>query len=284
MQEQRRTFLKKAALAGTAVALFPSCLSSSNSQLPVGLQLYTVRDQMTADPKDTLSKVAGVGYKKIETAGYADGKIYGFAPSEFKKIIGDLGLEYASGHVPLTAFQNNFNQVLDSMLEAGQEYAVLPWLDNTQRSSIDLYKGYAALMNTCGEQARAAGVRLAYHNHDFEFMAIDGLMPMDILLNETDPELVDFELDLYWITKAGFDPLQFFKDNPGRVTMWHVKDLANTPERGFEDVGSGVIDFKSIFEAASISGMKHFFVERDVSDDPMVSIANSYKYLTSTIL
>ncbi|MEO9477656.1 MAG: sugar phosphate isomerase/epimerase [Cyclobacteriaceae bacterium] len=286
MMKTRREFIKQASLAASATVLLPSCVASSDkNMLPkIGVQLYTVRNEMDADALGTLKKVADIGYKKIEAASYIDGKGYGYAASELKTILGDLDLQMISGHAGLDIFRNQFDQYLDFMAEVGQEYAVLPWLPTEDRSAIDQFKEYAALLNTSGEKAQKMGLKVCYHNHDFEFIPIDGQLPMDILLTETDPNLVQFELDLYWISKVNLKPADFFMQNEGRVPLWHVKDMANTPEQGFAEVGTGTIDFPSIFAKKDVSGMKHFFVEQDKSDNPLKSIETSYRNLTEKIL
>ncbi|MFT6854623.1 MAG: sugar phosphate isomerase/epimerase [Cyclobacteriaceae bacterium] len=286
MNNNRRSFLKSAGLVSAGIAFLPSCISSSNNskKMDVGVQLYTVRDAMDKDPMGTLAKVAKIGYNQIETAGYSDGKVYGFEGKEIRKILGDLDLQFISGHIPLPDFRDNFDRVLDFMNEAGQQYAVLPWLQEDQRVSIDQYKGYAELLNINAEKAKSSGKVVCYHNHDFEFWNVDGEIPMQVLLNETDPELVKFELDLYWVHKADQNAATIFKENQGRFPLWHVKDMADTKERGFVEVGTGTIDYKAMFELKKESGMKYFFVEQDQSDDPMKSIETSYKNLTEDIL
>lgn len=284
MELNRRSFIKTSALASTALAIMPSCLSASESSRKIGVQLYTVRQEMENDPMGTLKLIADIGYKSIEAAGYADGKTYGFSGKELKSILNDLGLEFTSGHIRQNVFENSFDQAIEFMTEAGQEYAVFPWLAPDQRTSIDQFKGYAETLNRCAEKAQKAGITVCYHNHDFEFQTLEGQLPIDVLMNETDADLVKMELDLYWITKAGFDPIAFFQEHQGRVPLWHVKDMANTPERGFAEVGTGTIDFKKIFEAKNASGMKCFFVEQDVSEHPMQSIQTSYTNLTEQIL
>ncbi len=285
MTYKRRTFLKTTAVASAAIAAMPSLMASVvKPSTKIGVQLYTVRNEMSSDPKGTLEKIARIGYQKLEGAGYDAGKIYGFSGKEFGSIVSDLGMELTSGHMSSQVFAEGFDQALEFMVDAGQQYAVFPWLSPEQRVSLDQYKGYAATLSKCAEKAKSAGITVCYHNHDFEFQELDGELPMNILLSETDPEMVKIELDLYWITRAGLDPIQFFKDNSGRVPMWHVKDIANTPERGFAEVGTGTIDFKAIFAEKKTSGMKHFFVEQDQSANPLKSIELSYKNLTEKIL
>ncbi len=282
MEHSRRIFIRNTAITSLGLALIPGCTPASRPA--VGLQLYTVRNQMTADALGTLQTIAKIGYTQIETAGYSEGKIYGMSASEFKTVLSDLGLEFVSGHMGLNVFRDGFDQALDFMAEAGQKYAILPWFMPEDRATLDQYRSYAALLNTCGEKAKSRGIMVGYHNHDFEFVPIDGVLPMDILLKETDPSLVCMELDLYWISKVNLDPIAFFDQNKGRVLLWHVKDMDATAEGNFTEVGNGVIDYSEIFKNKEKSGMKYFFVEQDQSADPLKSIEISYKNLTEKIL
>lgn len=284
MTYNRRKFIKTSAVASAAAMVLPSCFSASGTAHSLGVQLYTVRNEMSKDPRGTLEKIAKIGYKKLETAGYGAGKLYGFSGKEFKQIVGDLGLEFTSGHISQEVFADAFDEALEFMTDAGQQYAVFPWLSPEQRVSLDQYKGYAETLNRCAEKAKPAGITICYHNHDFEFQELEGELPMNVILRESDPALVKIELDLYWITKAGLNPLQFFKENSGRVPLWHVKDMADTPEQGFAEVGEDTIDFKAIFDQKEVSGMEHYFVEQDQSDNPIKSLELSYKNLTEKIL
>jgi sugar phosphate isomerase/epimerase len=154
-----------------------------------------------------------------------------------------------------------------------------------ERTSIAAYKKIAADLNKAGAICKKAGIQLCYHNHDFEFQELEGQIPFDILANETDPGLVKFELDLFWVSKAGKDPIDLFKQYKGRVALWHVKDMDNTPNKNFTEVGSGVIDYARIFKHAKTAGMKHFFVEQDVCPGaPLNSIRKSITYVQSTLL
>lgn len=284
MKQNRRTFIKTSAVASAAVMVMPSCMKTTTATQPeIGLGLYTIRDQMAANPKGTLEKIAKMGYKTIEPFGFNGRQVFGMGAKEFKGIIDDLGLKFVSGHCDPVVFEERFEESLEFMNFVGQQYAAFPYLPADQRN-IDRYKQIAATLNRCGEMAKSSGITICYHNHDFEFQEIDGQFPIDILANESDPELVKFELDLYWVSKAGYDPIEQFNKFKGRVPLWHVKDMADTPEQGFAEVGEGTIDYKTIFAAKEISGMKYFFVEQDQSDDPMKSIEISINNLTQKIL
>ncbi len=278
---QRRTFLQNASYAAAGALAFPNIFYSMKKLKHIGIQLYTVRDLMNKDPNGTLAKVAQIGFDHVELASYNKGKIYGQTAAAFKKTLAAVGLKTYSSHLGLDVLRGDWARALDDAATLGQQYVVCPWLPENERKSIDQYKRLAELLNTCGAAAKKAGLQLAYHNHDFEFETVDGQIPMDVLLKECDADLLKIELDLYWTTKAGHDPLALFQQHPGRFHLWHVKDMANTPEKEFTEVGNGTIDWKPIFKAAKQSGMQYFFVEQDICKNhtPLESIAISYKYL-----
>lgn len=274
---KRRFFLKtSAALAATS--LLPYKPTFAASKKVIGIQLYTVRKEIQKDLLGTLKSVADIGYNSIELAAYGGGKFYKKSPKEFKSIANDLGLNVISSH-------NGFNtdklsETVDDCASLGVEYSVLPSFGNAPRKTLDDYKKQAARFNTYGEACKKAGIQFAYHNHAFEFEEKDGEIPYDILLKETDPELVKFEMDLYWIKKGGYEPLDYFKNYPGRFGLWHVKDM--DPNTGkYTEVGSGDINFKEIFDNTKTSGMKYFFVELDNSERPALeSVKISFDYLS----
>ena len=177
---------------------------------------------------------------------------------------------------------NGWQQAVDHAVMAGQKYMVMAYLQESERS-MEHYKALPEMLNTAGSVCKEAGIQLCYHNHDFEFVEMKGMVPMYHILDNTDPELVKMELDFYWITKAGYDPLAFFEKYPGRIPLWHIKDMADTAEQEFTEVGNGTIDFATIFANKDKSGMKHFFVEQDQSDDPLKSIEISYKSVSQLV-
>ena len=231
---------------------------------------------MKANPNSTLEKVAGIGYNQLELAGYDSGKFYGFQPQDFKKSANDLGLEVISTHVMLAAFKQNADLVISSCSDLGVEYIVIPWLNAEERQTIQQYDSLIGFMNDLGAKCVQNGMKLVYHNHDFEFDSIEGIVPMNRILEKTNPLYVNIELDLYWVSKAGFDPVELFDKYPGRFPIWHVKDMDATEAKHFTEVGNGVIDFNTIFENAETAGMKYFFVEQDVSENPLKSVEISY--------
>jgi len=238
-----------------------------------GLQLYTVRDLMKADMPGTLARVAAIGYKEVEFAGY-----FGRTPREVHEMLEKYHLSSPSTHLPFDTFQN-WQKALDDSKVIGHKWVTLPWIPEEKRRTIADWKAIAAQFNQVGAQARKAGLRFAYHNHDFELKPIDGVKPLDILLGETDPKLVDFEMDIYWVIFGGADPFDYFKRFPRRFALAHVKDSSGPPDKKMVDVGQGKIDFRSIFAQSGQAGFKHYFVEHDQPADPIATIRNSYNYL-----
>lgn len=239
----------------------------------VGIQLYTVRDAMAADTLGTLKKLSDLGYKNLELASYADGKFYGFAPKEFNKIVTDLGMVNLSSHTQVEAAGitvENAQKMADDHAELGVKYCVQPWVNEPDRN-IESYKKMVGDWNEVGKIMKGVGIQFGYHNHNFEFKEIDGIVPYyDIYMKELDPELVTMEIDLFWVSKAGQNPIEMFKKYPGRFQLFHLKDMHHNEAPFYDvikddvcEVGAGVIDFKSIIAAKDIAGMKHFFVEDD---------------------
>jgi sugar phosphate isomerase/epimerase len=296
---ERRSFLRNTlALSVVAVNLprlhgAPGSLSEFLAGDPkkldkIGVQLYTLRDAMADNPVGTLKAISSIGYSHVECAGYQNGKFYGQTKENFKAILRDTNLLMPSGHTMTGnglpegtySMQHRWENVCEDAVYMGMKYIVCAYFFDGERKTIDDYKKNAALMNRCAEKAKEYGLVFCHHNHDFEFQAIDGIIPYDILLNETDPKLVKFELDHYWTKKAGIDSLKLMKKHPGRFPVFHIKDMENSPEKSFAEVGSGTIQWKKIFQAGQKAGMEYFFVEQDVCKrDPMESIRMSYNYL-----
>src|SRR5213083_2954245 len=208
----------------------------------IGLQLYTVRHAMEKDVEGTIARVAATGYREVEFAGY-----FGKSARDVRALLDKNGLSSPSSHISLAPDQ--WRAALDAAPVIGHRYLVLAWL------------------------------QFAYHNHDFEFAPLDGKLPYDVLLAETDPTLVQLEVDLYWITKGGQDPLAYFARWPGRFPMVHVKDSAGPPDHRMMAVGAGKIDFQKIFAQSDQAGIKHYFVEHDDAADAFASIRASCEYL-----
>lgn len=279
----RRQFIQNSGLALAGLAVLPYCTGTASGK-NYGLQLYTLRDLLSEDLQGTLEKVAKIGYKELEIFGYSDGKIFGMAPGEFRTLVEDMGLRLVSGHYmtgnAVVTGQGTLTKGWEKAAEdakiMGLDYMICAYLFPEERQNLDDYKRLTGLLSESAQVARQYGIQFGYHNHDFEFQELEGEIPMFTILDGTDDDMVIAELDLYWITRAGYSPVDFFKRYPKRTSLWHVKDVADTAEREFTEVGNGVIDFKSIFAKASLSGMKHFFVEQDVSNSPLESIEISY--------
>jgi len=276
---------------------------------PIGLQLYTLGNLMTTDAKGTLHKLAGIGYKELESAGSQKGNYYGFTPKEFSAMVKDAGMTWRSAHVggapfspeqimkmaktaadsariqkmmenfknrPKTAnLKENYQQLADEAAEGGISYLVC---SSIPVSTLDEIKTAVDVFSKSGEACKKNGVQFAYHNHTTEFDEVEGTRPFDYILNNTDKDLVKMELDLAWATKAKQDPVELFKLHPGRYPLWHVKDLDKSTMMPAE-VGTGIVDFKHAFDNAHESGMKYFFVEQDQAPDPLQNVTNSYNYL-----
>jgi sugar phosphate isomerase/epimerase len=297
----RRDFLKISAAGSLSMMLFGTLSANAISAVDrksfgVGLQLYTIRDAMAADPKGTLKKVSDLGYKNLELAGYANGKFYGFKPSEFKKIVGDLGMSVLSSHTQVEAAGitlDNAKLMADTHAELSAKYCIQPWVNEPDRK-IETYKKMVGDWNKVGEIMQKVGIQFGYHNHNFEFANINGIVPYyDIYMKELDPKLVTMELDLFWISKAGQDPIAMFNKYPGRFQLLHFKDM-KTKQAPFYDVikddvcavGEGVIDFKKIWAAKNVAGAKYLFVEDDNQGNgkPFEGIDTSINNITTKIL
>ena len=262
---------------GLGVRDWPGALAPRlpGSLANIGIQLYTVRRDFQRDVEGTLAKVAEIGFKEVEFAGYPLG-----TGAPLKAILDRHGLSAPSSHVSIQALRADWARTLDEAQALGQRFIVVPSIGPQDRRTLDDWKRVAALFNRAGEGSRARKIQFAYHNHAFEFSPIDGTIGYDVLLAETDPTLVQFELDLYWMTKGGKDPVDYFARYPGRFPLLHVKDMDATPQRGFADVGKGVIDFARIFARIGQAGAKHFFYEQDETPDaPLESAKASFEYL-----
>ena len=270
----RREFLEIMGAVGVGIACSGARRTAHGARLDkVGLQLYTVRDKLKEDFEGTLARVAQIGYKEVEFAGYSN-----HTPADVKAILDRHGLSAPSTHIAL-GDMDEWKKALDTAKAIGHDYIVVPWIPEEKRKTLDDWKSVASVFNQAAQMAKDAGLQFAYHNHDFEFPKVDGQIPYDVLLQNTDPKLVQLEIDLYWITKGGQDPLSYFARWPGRVPLVHVKDSAGAPEHKMADVGQGKIDWKRIFAKRDQAGIKHAFVEHDQPPQPFEDIAASYNYL-----
>jgi sugar phosphate isomerase/epimerase len=288
----RRTFIQQAGAFASAAVIFPS---QPRPRYKMGLQLYTVRAALARDVEGTLKRVAGMGYEEFETYGFDPEGIryYGLGAKEFAQLLRDQNLTAPSGHYDLNRFVSSsvddLTRYVDRCVEGaralGQEYITWPLLDAGDRT-IEKFKVVAERLNVIGGQIKKAGLQLAYHNHDFEFIEQNGQIGYDIILKETDPALVKLQMDLYWIAHGSkLTANEWFKRAPGRFVMWHVKDMHKT-SRDYTELGNGSIDFTRIWPDASLAGLKHFFVEQggNFTHDPFRSVADSAEYVKRVLL
>lgn len=271
------------------IVLLSSCTGTqktseeSTTEMPpaetkdLGMQIYSARDALKEDFAGTMAKVASIGYKYIEAFGLGtDGMIYGMTPAEYKKVVDSLGMTVLSVHS--TYFTP---EQADVMVKASQElgvkYHIVPYLQDDLRAD---YAAVAENFNKVGEKFKGSGVKFGYHNHAFEFEPTeDGSIPMEILIENTNPELVTFEADLYWVVKGGADPKELINKYPGRFALYHVKDADDSLNQ--TTVGTGIIDFESILKMKEVSGNENFFVEDERTDDPFANLQGALDYLNS---
>ncbi len=273
-----------------AVSLFsfgPSNQAFQSEKPFGGLALYTVRDAMK-DARATLEKVAQAGYVNVESAGYNNGKFYNLSPADFKSLLAEMKLTPISAHQGSANFENIDQQIAD-LKTAGFKYFVIPvppmglfGFDNVNKRMTMKggAKNLAEILDKLGEKCAAAGLQLLYHNHDFEFVKdAEGIVTIDYLLEHCNPKYVNFQMDLYWVTKAGADPVAYFNRYPGRFKIWHVKDMDD--QGRFAPVGNGKIDFKRILANKKLSGMEYYFVEQDAcfNETALEAIVISHKGL-----
>jgi len=288
-------YIKASLLFSAFIALtlmaFKPVNKTLNPDMPFGgLALYTVRDAMMKDARATLEKVAQAGYVNVESAGYNNGKFYNLSPTDFKALLDEMKLTPISAHQGSVNFANIDQQIAD-LKTAGFKYFVVPvppmgsfYFDavNKKMAMKGGAKALAETLNILGAKCKAAGLELLYHNHDFEFSKdADGNVILDYLLEHCDASTVNFQMDLYWVTKAGQDPVAYFKRYPGRFKIWHVKDMDD--QGRFAPVGNGKIDFKRVLANKKLSGMLYYFVEQDASfnETPLEAIVISHKGLAN---
>lgn len=270
----RRDFLRTVGCTalGTAFASSPAAAAWRRDTLGrIGIQLYTLRSLMQQDVERTLAQVAAIGYQEVEFAGYFD-----HAPADIRAMLQRAGLTAPGAHVAFPDLAEGWNGIMDAAETIGHQFVVTPGIPNNLRTA-DGYQRVAEIFNTAGELAQARGLRFGYHNHDFEFAPVAGRVPLDVLLDGTDPKLVAFEMDLFWIIKGGGNPLDYFHRYPGRFPMVHVKDM--TADGSMVDVGDGQIDFAGIFSHHRQAGITHYFVEHDTPASPLESARKSYNSL-----
>ncbi|MDX2194902.1 MAG: sugar phosphate isomerase/epimerase [Cytophagales bacterium] len=261
----RRDFLIISGTATASTFVLPK-VSMADNVKNIGIQAYTLRDNMAKDPAATLKAIADAGYSYVEGYTTDKGMFFGYGVADFKKMLADLGLKMVSTHSGIvnsdTEVESHQKKLADAA-EAGLKYIVLPWIGEEYRKTANDVKTLASKLNNTAKLAKSAGLTQCYHNHDFEFSSVDGQVIYDILLKETDPSLVKFELDIYWITKAQKDPLAYFSKYPMRFPLWHVKDMAKNDRNLNTEVGNGSIDWKPIFQKSKLCGLEYPLVEQE---------------------
>lgn len=292
----RRQFIRNAT-ALSALVMVPSWAEAASvDSRQIGIQLYTLRSILEQDPAKVLKQLAQQGYKQLEGYRAKQGLFFGFKPKEFQKLCADNGLSVKSWHVSggwdeqrkglkdeLTML-NRWQELCTQLKEAGASFVVVPYVPETDRADASSMNRLAEQFNEAGEVAKKMGLSFCYHNHAFEFEQKEGVTLFEILLANTNADVVNFELDLYWAVKAGQDPIELFRQHAGRFPLWHVKDM-NADTGQFAEVGTGKIDFRSIFNMAETAGLQQFFVEQDkCPGDPLASTAISIKNLKNSIL
>jgi len=269
----RRAFIGTVAGAAAGLAVPAVARRALGGRIErLGVQLYTVRDLLRQDFAGTLARIAAIGYREVEFAGYHDQ-----TPVQVRAVLDRHGLDAPSAHVPFESLKAGWDVVLQAARVVGHRYVVVAWIPQEHRRSLDDWKRIGEQFNRAATACRAAGLQFAYHNHSYEFAALEGRRPYDVLVEATDAGLVQLELDLFWVTQGGADPLAYFARFPDRFPLVHVKDM--TAGGDMVDVGKGVIDWRRLFARRAEAGIRHYFVEHDEPPDPLASIHTSYQYL-----
>ena len=293
---KRRQFITKSSMAtaGIAIASTPflnnNLVAGSSAKVgKIGFQVYTVRNQVKENLRDTLKQLSKAGYDYAEVYGLFADKVMGHPVQTVKKEFKRAGIELRSAHCNTGAgsknkgtFSNEWQMGVDVAAELGITHTVCPHIGTNERKTIDDYKKVAELLNKAGELSKKSGIQMGYHNHAFEFETLEGQIPFDVLAKEMDPDLVKFELDIYWAVKAKMDPIKLFETHTGRINQWHVKDM-NKADESMAEVGMGRIDWATLFTKVKLSGMTGFFVEqdRDWTTSDVESLKTSASFLNN---
>jgi sugar phosphate isomerase/epimerase len=285
----RRNFIKITGLAAAGAALIPSLAFKPSKK--IGIQLYSLRDELPKDVTGVIKKVADAGYKEVETYGYSlKNNFWGLDPKAFNALLKKHALTAPSGHFGMDKFITDGNpEELKTYIEASNiidgKYITVPYLGDALRADLDGYKKVADRLNEAAEICKASGLKLAYHNHDFEFKAYGETNGYEVMLKNTNPDLVKFELDIYWVVRSGLDPVKLIQTYPGRFSMWHIKDMDKADNTLNTEVGKGTIDFKKIYDHAKVAGLEHSFMEQEnFAIDPFVSIKTSFDYISKELV
>jgi sugar phosphate isomerase/epimerase len=280
MDQDRRSFFTTVGVATIGLATTRSLLAeflprdSARARLSrIGLEMYTVRREAAADLAGTLARIAKIGYKEVEFAGY-----YNHPATEVRDLLEHNGLTAPAAHIAITAIQTAPDKTFKDAKTIGHDWIVVPSLPPGKRETVDDWKRVAEQFNAAAKQVKAAGFRFGFHNHNDVFKQIGDVVPIDVLMKETDPSLVFYEMDVYWVVNGGGDPIDLLTRYPGRFRLMHLKDSMGAPDHKMADVGSGTIDFKAILARAK--GIEHYFVEHDNPPDAFTDVAASYSYLS----
>lgn len=318
---KRRTFIRNSAAAAAGISLLNTGFISHRAAISrdIGIQLYTLAQPLSEDFTGTISKLADYGYKNLEFAGpyyfspeeeiknnplvavmgLSGYGYHGHTPKEIRMMLDDLGLVSTSAHISDSSLKYNIDEAIDAANIIGQKYILSPAFHG---QTPDDFKAAAELYNKFGEKCKASGIQYGYHTHNGEFADYDGVTPFEILVKETDPQLVCFELDLFWATVAGVDPVKVIQDNPGRIKLLHIKEMTQEldepyttfdPAEGMDMlmklmqnqtiIGEGVIDFKSIISQVDDAGIEQLFIESDFPPEPLNYAQQSIKNLKKLI-
>jgi sugar phosphate isomerase/epimerase len=286
----RRKFLAQAGIVSAGMVLAPGLLSAK-SKNGVGLQLYSLREQLPKDVKGVIEKVAKAGYSEVETFGYSkQNGFWGLSAKDFSSLLKANGLKTPSGHYGLDEFfgtgkMDQFDSYIEAALATGQTYIVVPSLNHNFIKTAADFKTIADKLNKAAEICKTHGLKLGYHNHNFEWKETEGTTFYDTILDQTDPKLVSMEMDIYWVVRAGHDPLSIFEKHPGRFAMVHIKDMDKNNEGLNTEIGTGSINFANILSKAKLAGIQHYIVEQEnyTNIDPYVSIAQSSAYIKNSL-
>jgi len=287
----RRTFLTQIGLFSAGMLITPGLVLAMREDNAVGLQLYSLRDQLPKDVSGVMAKVAAAGYKTVETWQYTQASgFFGLAAKVFKSLLNDNGLKMPSGHFLMDMYlTTGKTDDLQTYIEAANiidmEYLIIGYINNDFIKTADDFKRVADRFNGAAEICKRSGLKLGYHNHNFEWKEAGGTTFYDTILNNTDPALVHMEMDIYWVVRAGQDPVAIIKAHPGRFFAFHIKDMDKTNPELNTEIGKGTIDFKTIMNYSKVAGVKYFIVEQEnyINIDPFISITESCAYVKNVL-
>jgi len=304
MKSNRRKFIRSTAALATGAMMFPQMACTPKKELIVnqdeikmkekmmeskigeyGIQLWTLKDQFIKDPKGVLAQLATFGYTQIEGFEMDQGLWWNMTPNEYQNYLNGLGMKMVASHCNI---HENFEMKAAQAAAVGLDYLICPWIG--PQKSMDDWKKVTDQFNACGEICRKEGIKFAYHNHAYSFRAFTGMIPHDFIMDNTDPDLVHHEMDIYWVVTGQADPIEYLEKYKGRFRLCHVKDrLKDAPvseEKASCNLGTGQIDFAKILKVAKDNGMEYFFVEQERFDanGPIESAKIGAKYMQNLVL